>query len=55
MKSENSKSVLEYEYRVNAEFKKLRLRVKKLEEIILGIQERDNGSISETVDKLKKG
>lgn len=55
MKSENSKSVLEYEYRVNAEFKKLRLRVKKLEEIVLGTQEKDNGSISEMVDRLKKG
>jgi len=55
MKSENSKSVLSYEQRVSAEMKKLRLRIKKLEETVLGNQAKDSGSILEKVDNLTKG
>ena len=55
MKSKNSKSILSYEERVNAEFKRLRLRIKKLEEVVLGKQETDSGSIKEDVTTVIKG
>lgn len=55
VKSENSESKLSYEKRVSAEFKRLRLRIKKLEDTILGKQENDSGSILENVSKLTRG
>ena len=45
---------LNYEERVNAEFKSLRLRIKKLEDLLLG-QMLDSGSINESVKRLNKG
>jgi len=55
MKSKNSKNILSYEQRVNAEFKNLRLRIKKLEDIVLGQQTIDSGSIKDSVERINKG
>ncbi len=54
MKSENSKNSLSREDRTNAEFKHLRKRIKRLEDLLLK-QIIDSGSISESVKDLKKG
>ena len=54
MKSKNSKSSLSREDRINAEFKHLRKRIKRLEDLLLK-QTTDSGSISEPVEDLKKG
>ena len=54
MKAKNSENILSYEKRVNAEFKNLRLRIKKLEDILLG-QILDSGSIKDSVERLTKG
>ena len=54
MKSKNSKHMLNHEERVNAEFKGLRLRIKKLEDILLG-QTLDSGLIKESVKRIIKG
>lgn len=42
------------EERVNSEFKHLRLRIRRLEEIVLS-QKNDSGSILEPAHDLKKG
>jgi len=55
LKSKNSKSILNYEQRVSAEFKALRLRIKKLESIVLGKQTNDSGYILDKIDNLNKG
>jgi hypothetical protein len=55
MKSKNSENILSYEYRVNAEFKSLRLRIKRLEDLLLGLQALDSGSIKDAVERLNKG
>jgi hypothetical protein len=55
MKSKNSENILSYEYRVNAEFKCLRLRIKRLEDLLLGLQALDSGSIKDAVERLNKG
>lgn len=54
MKSKNSKGQLSLEDRMNAEFKHLRKRIKRLEQIALR-QEVDSGSITESVEDIKKG
>lgn len=53
MKSKNSESYINIEG-INAEFKKLRKRIERLEQIVLN-QTQDSGKISESVNKLKKG
>ena len=40
--------------RVNAEFKHLKKRIKRLEHLVL-VQKTDNGNITKEVIKLKKG
>jgi len=50
----SDESLMEYKKRVNAEFKSLRLRIRKLEEILLN-QQLDSGSINEPIKKLTKG
>ena len=52
--SENLKSWLSPEDRMNAEFKHLRKRIKRLEDLLLR-QTTDSGTISDKVIKLKKG
>jgi hypothetical protein len=52
--SKNLKSQLSLEDRINAEFKHLRKRIKKLEDIILK-QTTDAGNISDMVKDIKKG
>ena len=52
--SKNLKSLLNQEDRVNAEFKHLRKRIKKLEDILLN-NITDGGKISESVIETKKG
>ena len=54
MKDNISKNILSYEERVNAEFKHLRLRIKKLEGILLG-QTLDSGSVKEAIERITKG
>jgi hypothetical protein len=46
--------LLDYKKQVNAEFKNLRLRILKLEEILLK-QKIDSGSLNDPVKRLKKG
>jgi hypothetical protein len=53
VKSQNSKSQLDLEG-INAEFKSLRLRIKRLEQLVLN-QESDSGTVSDVVKKLKRG
>ena len=52
--SKNLKSWLSPEDRVNAEFKHLRKRIKRLEDLLLN-NVTDAGTISELVTKTKKG
>jgi len=54
VKTENSKSLLSQEDRINAEFKHLRKRIKRLEDLLLK-QTTDSGSISDEVKELRKG
>jgi hypothetical protein len=52
-KSINLKSQLDLEG-INAEFKSLRLRIKRLEQLVLN-SKTDSGSLSDDVNNLKKG
>lgn len=53
-KVKSKRKDLSYEERVNAEFKHLNKRIKRLEQIVLK-QHIDSGSITERNVKLKKG
>ena len=54
MKSKNSKDLLTQEDRINAEFKHLRKRIKRLEDLLLN-QVTDSGLIIDDVKNLNKG
>lgn len=54
MKSKNSKGLLTQEDRINAEFKHLRKRIKRLEDLLLN-QVTDSGLIIDDVKNLNKG
>ena len=54
MMSEKAKSRLSPEDRINAEFKHLRKRIKRLEQIVLQ-QTVDSGKITEDTKQLNKG
>jgi len=54
IKKVNRKRKLSLEDRVNAEFKHMKLRIKRLEQLVLS-SHNDNGSILEKPNKLKKG
>ena len=53
-KVKNKRKELSEVDRVNAEFKHLKKRIKRLEQLVL-VQKVDNGNITEEVIKLKKG
>ena len=53
-KVKSKRKDLSYEDRINAEFKHLNKRIKRLEQIVLK-QTKDNGSIVEPIEDLKKG
>lgn len=53
-KVKSKRKDLSFEERVNAEFKHLNKRIKRLEQLVL-VQKIDNGDISKDVITLKKG
>ncbi len=53
-KVKSKRKNLSFEERVNAEFKHLNKRIKRLEQLVL-VQKIDNGVISKDVVTLKKG
>ena len=53
-KVKSKRKYLSFEERINAEFKHLNKRIKRLEQIVLK-QTKDNGSIVEPIEDLKKG
>ncbi len=53
-KVKSKRKNLSFEERVNAEFKHLNKRIKRLEQLVL-VQKIDNGVISNDVVTLKKG
>jgi len=53
-KKRKHKKKLTHEQRVNAEMKHLRLRIKRLEDLVL-TPNVDNGDLNGTIDKLKQG
>ena len=53
-KVKSKRKDLSFEERVNAEFKHLNKRIKRLEQLVL-VQKIDNGAISKDVITLKKG
>jgi hypothetical protein len=53
-RSKRKKRTLTLEEKMNAEFKHLKLRIRRLEQIVLnGVM--DNGSITDDITNLKKG
>lgn len=54
IKVKSKRKELSFEERMAAEFKHLRLRIKRLEQLVL-VQKIDNGVISKDVVTLKKG